>query len=122
VAAPYQPPVDDLLPLTPVVLEVLLALAAGERHGYAILLDVEARSAGRTRLLPGSLYRALHRLREQGLVEEVEAAPAEAEDPRRQVFRLTARGRAAAAAEARRLAATVATARARRLLAEKERA
>ncbi|MBL8113289.1 MAG: helix-turn-helix transcriptional regulator [Acidobacteria bacterium] len=108
-----EPPVESLLPLTPVVLELLLSLADGERHGYAILLDVEERTGGRLRLLPGSLYRALHRLREQGLVEESDAR---ATDERRQIFRLTPRGRAVAVAEARRLEDTVATARARRLL------
>jgi DNA-binding PadR family transcriptional regulator len=109
--------------LSPVALEVLLSLAEGDRHGYAILLDIETRLAGRRRVLPGSLYRALHRLHQQGLVEQSspEADPPHGEaDPRRHVFRLTPRGRAAAAAEVRRLAQTVDTARARRLLPEEE--
>lgn len=113
----------SISPLSPVALEVLLSLAEGERHGYAVLLDIEARTAGRLRVLPGSLYRALHRLHEQGLIEEIvpaaDPAPDEA-DPRRHVFRLTPRGRAAAAAEVRRLAQAVATARARHLLPEEE--
>jgi DNA-binding PadR family transcriptional regulator len=110
-------------PLSPVALEVLLSLAEGGRHGYAILLDIEARTAGRLRVLPGSLYRALHRLHEQGLIEESAPAadPSLGEtDPRRHVFRLSPRGRAAAAAEVRRLAQAVATARARHLLPEEE--
>ena len=118
-----QRPADpaSLLPLSEVAWEVLLALAAEDRHGYAILLDVERRTDGRLVLLPGTLYRALHRMREQGLVDEVSEAPAAAEDPRRRVFRLTSLGRRTAAAEARRLAAGVRAARELGLLPEEPR-
>ena len=102
---------ERLLPLSEVAWEVLLALASGDRHGYAILLDVERRTEGRLVLLPGTLYRALHRMREQGLVDEVADAPTAAEDPRRRVFRLTPLGRRTAMAEARRLAGGVRAAR-----------
>lgn len=108
---------ESFLPLSEVAFEVLLALADRERHGYAVILDVEERTAGRLRLLPGSLYRALHRLREDALVEEVVDHPDASDDPRRRVHRLTPLGRRVAAAEARRLAVEVQAARVRGLLA-----
>ncbi len=103
-------------PLSEVVWEVLLALADEDRHGYAVLLEVERRTEGNLRLLPGSLYRALNRLHRDGLVEEVADRRAASADPRRRVYRLTPRGRGVAAAEARRLAAKVEAARRRGLL------
>jgi DNA-binding PadR family transcriptional regulator len=115
-----SPRPESLLPLSEVVWEVLLALAAEDRHGYAILLDVERRTDGRLALLPGTLYRALHRLQAEGLVAEASASPP-AGDSRRRVFRLTALGRRTAMAEARRLAAGVSTARALGLLPEEPR-
>ena len=105
----------SFLPLSEVVWEVLLALADEDRHGYAVLLEVERRTGGALRLLPGSLYRALSRLRRDGVLEEV-ADPGDAADPRRRVYRLTALGRRVAAAEAARLAAKVRAARGRGLL------
>lgn len=114
--APDRPAPESFLPLSEVAWEVLLSLSAEPRHGYAVLVDVERRTGGRLRLLPGSLYRTLHRLQRQGLVEEVPDAPAAEEDPRRRVFCLTAPGRRVAAAEARRLAATLEAARASGLL------
>jgi DNA-binding PadR family transcriptional regulator len=105
----------SFLPLSEVAWEILLALAGEERHGYAILLEVERRTRGRLQLLPGSLYRALHRMREQGLLEESDAP--DAEDPRRRVFRLTELGRRTASAEARRLAEAARAAGAAGLLA-----
>lgn len=91
--------------------EILLSLAGGDKHGYSILLDVQERTGGRLRLLPGSLYRALHRLVGDGCAVEVEGAAATRHDARRRVFRLTAAGRRALAAEARRLAGKVVAAR-----------
>ncbi len=102
--------------LSEVTWELLLSLAGGERHGYSILLDVEERTEGRLQLLPGSLYRALHRLEDQGWVEEVDDAVAADQDARRRVCRLTRRGRAVAEAEARRLAAALRAARERGLV------
>ena len=113
-----EPDPESFLPLTEVAWEILLALAGEARHGYAILLEVERRTGGRLQLLPGSLYRALHRLREQGLLEEADAS--DAEDPRRRVFRLTALGRRTARAEARRLAAATRAAGAAGLLPHEE--
>lgn len=107
--------VEQFLPLTPVAFEILLALADGEQHGYRIMQEVNARSAGAVTLHAGTLYRALARLLEQSLIEELAERPAE-DDERRRYYRLTERGIAVARAEARRLAGQLAAARARRLL------
>jgi DNA-binding PadR family transcriptional regulator len=107
----------SLLPLTPVVFEILIALAAGEQHGYAIMQDVGRRTEGRIDLHPGTLYRALGRLLDGGLIEELdERPPADADDERRRYYRLTVFGADVARAETARLEAQVAAARARRLL------
>ena len=63
---------ERYLPLTPVVFEIALALASGERHGYEIMQEVERRTDGRVSLHPGTLYRALSRLLDQGLIEELD--------------------------------------------------
>jgi DNA-binding PadR family transcriptional regulator len=99
--------------------QIALALADGAKHGYAILLEIEAREGERGRVLPGSLYRALHRLERGGLVEEVDV---DADDERRRVFALTARGRRAAEREVERLAAALRAARRKGLVAERGRA
>ena len=102
-------------PLTPVVFDILVSLASEDRHGYSILLDVRHRT-GET-LRAGSLYRALNRLLEDGLVEELDERPDPAiDDERRRYYRLTPRGRKAAAAEAERLEAQVRSARHARLI------
>jgi DNA-binding PadR family transcriptional regulator len=118
---PKVPAPSHLAPLSEVAWELLLSLSAGERHGYAILLDVEERTGGRLRLLPGSLYRALHRLLADGWVEVVPDAAATREDSRRTVYRLTGLGRQVATLEAARLAGSLRTARQRGLLAEENR-
>jgi DNA-binding PadR family transcriptional regulator len=107
---------QEHLPLTPVAFEILLALAAGARHGYAILQDIETRTEGRIALHAGTLYRALARLTEGGLLEELEDQPAPDDDERRRYYRLTRLGRGVAVAEARRLERQVVEARARALL------
>jgi DNA-binding PadR family transcriptional regulator len=90
--------------LRPAALHILLALAAGDAHGYAIMQRVGDRSAGRVSLGTGSLYRHLAKLIDAGLVAEVGSRRA-GEDPRRGVdYRLTARGRQALEAERNRLA------------------
>jgi DNA-binding PadR family transcriptional regulator len=105
------------MPLTPTVFEILLALTDRERHGYDIMRDVEQRTGGGTIIRPGSLYRAIHRLLEQGLIEELDERPdPELDDERRRYYRITAAGRAAAAEEAERMAAAVRSARARKLI------
>ena len=107
--------VEQFLPLTPVAFEILLALADGEQHGYRIMQEVNARSGGAVTLHAGTLYRALARLLEQALIEELAARPAE-DDERRRYYRLTDRGLAVARAEASRLAGQLEAALARRLL------
>ncbi|NIP81493.1 MAG: PadR family transcriptional regulator, partial [Gemmatimonadetes bacterium] len=87
-----------LLPLSEPVLQILLTLAGGPRHGYGIMREVEERTGGRVRLGPGTLYGAVKRLRERGLIDEVEdsEAPDEPADDRRRYYRLTSLGREAA--------------------------
>ncbi|MCI0437431.1 MAG: PadR family transcriptional regulator [Gemmatimonadetes bacterium] len=105
------------LPLTAIAFDVLLSLAGGARHGYAMLREMEERT-GVARVNAGTLYRAIGRLVDSGLVTEREDRPAaKSDDARRRYYALTALGRRVAAAEAARLEARVATARARRLLA-----
>jgi DNA-binding PadR family transcriptional regulator len=102
------------LPLTPIAFEILLALSEGDRHGYAILQEVERRVGSVLPLRTGTLYRALARLLDDGLIDH--APGHNAEDPRRRHYRITPRGRDVARAEARRLADQVAAARAKKLL------
>ncbi|HVS13126.1 MAG TPA: PadR family transcriptional regulator [Thermoanaerobaculia bacterium] len=99
----------DRLPLKPVVHLILLALARGERHGYVLRQEVEELSEGSVRLDPGTLYRWLGRLLDQGLVERAEA-PSDDEDPRRRNYWLSAHGREVLEAESARLSRLVATA------------
>lgn len=99
------------LPLTPVVLEIALALAPGQRHGYEIMQEVERRSEGQIVLHPGTLYRALARMLDQGLIEELDERHARDEDERRRYYRLTSLGTAVARAEVERLAAQVSAGR-----------
>lgn len=116
---PFRPP-GASLPLTPISFEILLALLDGDRHGYAILQSVENRVAGVLPMRTGTIYRALARLMEEGLIDR-SASVAEADDERRRYYRITAHGRSVARAEARRLADQVDAARARRLLPEPRR-
>jgi DNA-binding PadR family transcriptional regulator len=107
----------DLLPLTPAVFHILLALADRERHGYSIMQDVECRTEGKVRLVPGTLYGSIKRMLADGLIEETDERPdAELDDERRRYYRLTAFGRRVAAAEAERLQSLVLEARAKKLL------
>ncbi len=103
----------DLLPLTPVALNVLLALADGERHGYGIMLEVRERTDGRVRLGPGTLYGAIKRLKEGGVIEESGERPddPEAADERRRYYHLTGFGGEVLAAEVERLDGLVRAAR-----------
>ncbi len=104
------------LPLTPVAFEVLLSLVGEERHGYAIMRCVEERTGGSTSLHAGTLYRALARLVDAGLLEELDDRPDPESDERRRYYRLSGLGRKVAAAEARRLEGQVGAARAFGLL------
>ena len=98
------------LPLSPQVLHILLALADGECHGYGIMQEVEERTGGEVRLGPGTLYGAIRRLREDGLIEE-QPGP----DERRRIYRLTSYGREVARLEVERLEALYAAAKAKLL-------
>ena len=99
----------SLLPLTPAMFHVLVALADGETHGYAILKEVERLTGGAVRLSTGTLYGIIKRLLADGLVKETEAATKD--DERRRSYELTAFGREVARAEAARLEHTLAIAR-----------
>lgn len=90
-------------PLTPALHHVLLALLQGERHGYAIMQDVERITDGTLRMGPGTLYGALKRLLESGLVEEAGERDDPNVDERRRYYRITSAGRSAIAAETARL-------------------
>ena len=102
--------------LTPISLAILLALADEDRHGYGIIKEVERQSDGHLRLGTGSLYTALQRLAEEGLIAESDHAPAPGEDARRRYYALTGAGREAAREEVGRLARIVAVARQKRLV------
>ena len=105
------------MPLRPIEFHVLLALAGDDRHGYAILQEVAALTEGEIQLEPGTLYRALHRMLEDGWVAESGRRPAaDVDDERRRYYRLTPLGRRVASAEAERLSRLVTLARAHRLI------
>ena len=112
-------PLDSHLPLKPLVFQVLLALAEGQRHGWSLVRDVQQRG-GFGRVMPGNFYRTLRTMLSDGLIEEApdrrRTAP---DDERRRYFRLTDLGNRVAAAEARRLEAAVIEARAKRLLTKR---
>ncbi|HSC29293.1 MAG TPA: PadR family transcriptional regulator [Vicinamibacterales bacterium] len=111
---------EELLPLRPVVFQVLLSLTGGERHGYAIVQDIAERSAARLQLEPGNLYRTLRFMLDEGLIEESDRRPPPGQDDeRRRYYRMTRLGHRVASAEAARLAELVSDARARRLLKER---
>lgn len=108
-----NPDPQSLLPLTPATFHILLALADGERHGYAVMREVERATEGRLRLGPGTLYGAVKRLLEGGLIEESgERLDPALDDERRRYYQLTGFGRSVAAAEAARLEGLVRRARA----------
>jgi DNA-binding PadR family transcriptional regulator len=103
--------------ITPAVFHIMLALAKGEAHGYAIMRRVEQLSDGDTRIGPGTLYRSIQRMLVAGLIEERDISlDDEPEDDRRRYYRLTPKGLAAARGEAARLATLVELARTHRLL------
>jgi DNA-binding PadR family transcriptional regulator len=103
---------EAMLPLPPITFHILLALLGGPRHGYALIQDVAARTGRRVRLGPGTLYRSIQRMLEQGLVAEVRERPAPADDDdRRRYYRITPLGTAVAEAETARLTDLVKLAR-----------
>jgi DNA-binding PadR family transcriptional regulator len=109
-----------LLPLQPATFHILVALADDDRHGYAIIQDVSARTNGAIKLSPGTLYRSIQRMLEEGLIIETDERPSpEDDDERRRYYRLTQLGTAVAKAEAARLMDLVRMARARGLAPRK---
>jgi DNA-binding PadR family transcriptional regulator len=114
-----QDPAGTFSPLTPAVFYILVALAEGERHGYAIMQEAAKRSGGTVRLGPGTLYAAMNRMLKDGLIVESAERPApELDDTRRRYYRLTGRGGRALAAEAKRLGDLARLARSTRAVRE----
>ncbi len=108
---------EDFLPLTPAVFHILLALADGERHGYAIMQDVAETTDGGIKMGPGTLYGTIKRLLKAGLIEESDQRPAAKEDDeRRRYYRLTGVGQRVVEAEARRYHEMAKLARRKQLL------
>jgi DNA-binding PadR family transcriptional regulator len=108
---------QGFIPLTPADFNILLALSDGEKHGYGIMQEIAKHTDGKLRLGPGTLYGAIKRLLEDGLIEESGKRPDPAhDDERRRYYRLTKFGQRVAAAEATRLEELVQLARNRKLL------
>jgi DNA-binding PadR family transcriptional regulator len=108
-----NPNPESLLPLPPATFHILMALSDDDRHGYAIIQEIEARTRGELRLSAGTLYRSIQRMIEQDLIVEIHERPApEFDDERRRYYRITKFGEAVARAEARRLQNLVRLARA----------
>jgi DNA-binding PadR family transcriptional regulator len=111
---------QTFLPLPTAVFHILVGLADRDRHGYSIMQDVAARTDGKVRLSAGTLYSAIRRMLEQGLIEELRDSPDPAsDDERRRYYRLTHLGREVAVAEARRLNDMLTQARATGLIPRK---
>ena len=112
-----EPRPADFLPLTPAVLHILLALADGDQHGYAIAQAVEALTEGTVRMGPGTLYGSIGRMVASGLIEEAARARGRTvDDERRRFYRMTTLGRRVLESETDRLARVVALARAKNVL------
>jgi DNA-binding PadR family transcriptional regulator len=112
-----QTDIDQLLPLPSATFHILLALAKEDRHGYAVILDVEQRTGGELRLSAGTLYRSIQRMLEQDLIRETRDRPKpELDDERRRYYRITPFGAAVAGAEAKRMSDLVRMARAQGLV------
>jgi DNA-binding PadR family transcriptional regulator len=107
-----DPKPDSLLPLPVAVFHILIALADRDRHGYSIMQDVSTRTGGKVQLSAGTLYSAIRRMLEQGLIEELSKSPDPAStDERRRYYRLKRFGKRVAAAEVERLNALLQQAR-----------
>jgi DNA-binding PadR family transcriptional regulator len=113
---PKTPRTNDLLPLTPPVFHILLALSDQERHGYGIMQDVARQTNDALQLGPGTLYGCLKRMQSAGLVEESDERPDPTlDDERRRYYRMTPLGQRVVREEARRLASAVVAAKTKRL-------
>ena len=116
-AAESSPNPENMLPLTSAVFNILLALADGEKHGYAIMQDIEQSTGGKMRMGPGTLYGSIERMQKAGLVEESEDRPEPAhDDERRRYYRLSEFGGRVLSAEAARLAQAVRLARLKKVI------
>lgn len=115
---PASPDPQELLPLTPVVLHILLALADERqgKHGYAIAREVEELTGGHIRMGPGTLYGSIQRMLDADLIEERRPRAGTEDDERRRYYRITTLGRRALGLELSRLANVVAIARRKQLL------
>jgi DNA-binding PadR family transcriptional regulator len=107
---------ESQAPLTAAMFNVLITLADGDKHGYAILKEVEEQTAGEVQLSTGTLYGIIKRLLSDGLIVESRHRPAEDDDQRRRYYRLTEPGRQVAIVEAMRMERVLARARNKRLL------
>ena len=117
---PETPDPTPRLPLSPQVLHILLALADRDRHGYAIMREIETRTEGEVQLGPGTLYGAIKRMLRDGLVREADERPdPELDDARRRYYSLTHLGRGVAVAEIGRLQNTVRAAAKKGLVPER---
>ena len=113
-----EPDPKSFLPLTPALFHVLLALADGEKHGYAVIKEIRRRTDDRVRISPGTLYAMIKRLVADGLIAESSERPDPAlDDERRRYYALTPLGRRVAIAEARRMEETLTMARDKNLIA-----
>jgi DNA-binding PadR family transcriptional regulator len=113
-----RPDPGEFLPLTPAIAHILLALADQDRHGYAIMQEVERLTGGASRMGPGTLYGTIKRMIASGLLEEADERPdPEMDDERRRYYRATALGRAVLEAETGRMSGLVNAARAKRIRA-----
>lgn len=106
---------EDHLPLTPAVSHIMLALADGDKHGYAMMREVEEMTDGHLTMGPGTLYGSIKRMLGAGLVEETDPPPTDEEDERRRYYRLTGLGEKVLSAEMARLDAIMRTAAARKV-------
>jgi len=112
-----SPSPQDLLPLTPPVFHILLALTDEERHGYGIMQEVARQTEDALQLGPGTLYGCIKRMLAAGLIEESEERPDPAlDDERRRYYRMKPLGERTLRAEAQRLAAAVSAAKSKRIL------
>jgi DNA-binding PadR family transcriptional regulator len=113
-----RPDPSDFLPLTAAIAHILLALADDDRHGYAIMQEVQRMTGGTVLMGPGTLYGTIKRMIAGGLIEEADERPDPAlDDERRRYYRSTPLGRAVLEAETARMAALVSAARAKRVRA-----